>query len=224
MRALEVFCGTKSFSRECERAGMTVTTVDNRQKFDPTICTDVLTWDFTTHPPVDVLWGGIPCTLFSVASKCRDPERGNELALRFLEILKHFQGLNPNLLWGAENPWSSLLKKQTFMQGIPYSVCDYCQYGTKEENFGYRKRTIIFGNIPWTPKKCPGAGKCTEMVGNWHKAVAQHGKSTNSPPGIQKESFTQTQLYRMPPRLCRALVEAIGSTHAPLSSGSTTPI
>ena len=90
MRALEWFCGTKSFSRECERAGWEVTTVDNREKFSPTILADVLTWDYTTHPPVDVFWAGIPCTKYSIASHIRDPEAGNELAIKTLEILKHF--------------------------------------------------------------------------------------------------------------------------------------
>jgi hypothetical protein len=210
MKVLELYCGTKSFSKECEKVGWECTTVDNRSAFDPTILVDVLTWDYTTLPPIDILWAGIPCTKFSIASSCRDPEGGNVLALKTLEILKHFQELNPNLIYGFENPWSSLLKKQSFMQDIPWKKCDYCQYGSRDEdNMGYKKATIIWGNIPWTPKLCPGKGLCPEMVGSYHKEVAQHGIQKGTPPGIQKRNFTQTQLYRMPPKLCRDLVEAI---------------
>jgi hypothetical protein len=209
MRVLEVFCGTKSFSTECERIGWEVTTLDNRATFNPTICTDVLTWDYSTHPPIDVFWAGVPCTLYSNASFKRKPEVANELAVKTLEILKHFQDLNPNLYYGLENPWSSLLKQQTFMQGIPYRVCDYCQYASAEEGFGYKKRTVIFGNIPWTPKLCPGKGLCENMVGTYHKETAQQGIQRKPPAPLQKKTHTQTQLYRMPPRLCKDLVGAI---------------
>ena len=209
MRILEIFAGTKSFSRECEHAGWSVTTVDNRKQFEPTICEDVLTWDYTTHPPVDVFWAGIPCTLYSNASFNRKPEEANILALKTLEILKHFQKLNPNLIYGLENPFSSLLKRQTFMQDIPYKVCDYCQYAGVEEGFGYKKRTVIFGNIPWTPKLCPGKGLCVNMVGTFHKETAQQGIQRKPPHPLQKRTHTQTELYRMPPALCKDLVQAI---------------
>jgi len=47
------------------------------------------------------------------------------------------------------------------------------------------------------------------MVGQYHKECAQHGKQTKPPWPIQKKQYTQTDLYRMPPNLCRELVEAI---------------
>ena len=167
---------------------------------------DIMQWDYKSHPVPDILWCGCPCTTFSIASFKRKPEVGNILVKRTLEILEHYKKLNPNLIWAIENPWSSLLRKQDFMQGIPYKVCDYCQYG-----FPYRKRTIIFGNIEWNPKKCPGKGKCPEMVGQYHKECAQHGKQTKPPWPIQKKQYTQTDLYQMPPNLCRDLVEAIAT-------------
>ena len=206
LRVLELFCGTKSFSKACLERGWEVTTLDNAKKFDPDILIDIMDWDYKSHPPVDVFWAGTPCTTFSIASFKRDPKKGNLLAEKTLEILEHFKKLNPNLIWAIENPWSSLLRKQDFMQGIDYKVCDYCQYG-----FPYRKRTIIFGNIEWNPKKCPGKGKCPEMVGQYHKECAQHGKQTKPPWPIQKKQYTQTDLYRMPPNLCRELVEAIAT-------------
>ena len=49
------------------------------------------------------------------------------------------------------------------------------------------------------------------MVEQYHKECAQHGKQTKPPWPIQKKQYTQTDLYRMPPNLCRELVEAIAT-------------
>ena len=101
-------------------------------------------WDYKSHTLVDVSWSGTPCTTFSIASFKRKPEVGNILALEALEILELFKKLNPNLVWAIENPFSSIIRKQDFMQGIPYKVCDYCQHGCPSEGFGYKKRTILW--------------------------------------------------------------------------------
>ena len=132
-------------------------------------------WDYKSHPPVDVFWAGIPCTTFSTASTKPQPEVGNVLALRTLQILEHFQKLNKNIIWAIEIPKSSLLRKQSFMQGLPHKFVDYCQYSNPSEGFGYKKPTVIFGNIEWIPKTCPGTGKCANMQGIYHLEVAQRG-------------------------------------------------
>ena len=36
-------------------------TVDIDPEFEPTICADIMTWDYTCMGPVDVFWAGIPC-------------------------------------------------------------------------------------------------------------------------------------------------------------------
>ena len=210
VRCLELFCGTKSISKVCESRGWDVTTVDLLKKFNPTICCDIMEFDYESLGAFDYLHAGIPCTTYSIASCKRNPEVGNKLALQTLKILAHLLSKNPNMLWSFENPYSSLLKKQPFMSSLPYKVCDYCQYGTRDEdNMGYRKRTIIFCNFEWNSLKCPGRGECTQMIGNHHLEVAQHGIQTGTPPGIQKRNFSQTQLYRMPPKLCVAMVDGV---------------
>ena len=84
MRCIEVFCGTKSFTTQCERVGWDCTTLDNDAKFQPDILIDILKWDYTDFGPVDVFWSGTPCTLFSNASFKRDPVQGNVLAQKTL--------------------------------------------------------------------------------------------------------------------------------------------
>jgi site-specific DNA-cytosine methylase len=204
LKVLEIFAGTKSFTKECEKVGWECTTVDIDPKFEPSILIDIMQWDYKSHPVPDVLWCGCPCTTFSIASFKRKPEVGNVLVKRTLEIIEHYKKLNANLIWAIENPWSSLLRKQDFMQGIPYKVCDYCCYG-----FPYRKRTVIFGNIEWIPKLCPGKGKCEQMVGPYHLCTAQQGRQLLSRAPLQQETWTREELYRMPPELCRELVQAI---------------
>ena len=211
LQCLEVCCGTKSFSKACERVGWTCTTVDIDPKFEPTICTDIMTWDYTCLDVPDVFWAGIPCQFMSNASFKRDVKKGNEVALKVLEILEHFRNLNPNLLFGLENPHSSLLRKQDFMQEFDQKVLDYCCYATVPD-FGYKKRTVIFGNIPFQPKMCPGPGKCENMVGKYHLCTAQQGRQLLSRAPLQQETWTRTQLYRYPPKMCDHLVQAIRNT------------
>ena len=167
--------------------------------------------DYTCMDVPDVLWCGVPCTLYSNAGFKRDEKTANKLALKALEILEHFKKLNPNLYYGIENPHSSLLRKQDFMQGFEQRVLDYCQYATVPE-FGYKKRTVIFGNIPFKPRLCPGPGKCENMVGKYHFCTAQQGRQLKSRAPLQQETWTRNQLYRMPPRLCDDLVQAIQNT------------
>ena len=206
MKVLEIFCGTKSFSKECEQLGWDVTTIDNDSKFSPSICCDIMTWNYKEFPTPDVLWLGIPCTLYSNASFKRDPDKADELALKAIEILNYYRTQNPNLIYGIENPFSSLLRKRDFMQEFDQKVCDYCQYA-----FPYKKRTVIFGNIPFEPKLCPGPNKCEQMVGKYHLCTAQQGRQLLSRAPLQQETWTRTQLYRMPPDLCKDLVRAINT-------------
>jgi hypothetical protein len=220
VRCLEVFCGTSSISRECSNRGWEVITVDLLKKFNPTICCDIMNLDYESLGTFDYMHAGIPCTTYSIASCKRNPEVGNKLAIKTLEILDFLLSKNPSMLWSFENPYSSLLRKQPFMLGLPYKICDYCQYGTRDEdNMGYKKRTIIFGNFEWDARTCPGAGLCPEMIGRHHKEVAQHGIQAGTPPGIQKRNFSQTQLYRMPPKLCVAMCDGVaqqlGGAHTP---------
>jgi hypothetical protein len=208
MKCLEIFAGNKSFSKEAEKAGWHCTTVDNDPKFEPSILVDIMEWDYSDFGPIDVFWAGTPCTLFSNASFKRDPTKGNILAQKTLDILKHFQTLNPKLIWFIENPWSSLLKRQEGFRDLPFTKVDYCQYATVPD-FGYKKRTILWNNLKFQGKLCPGPGKCVNMVGKYHLCTAQQGRQLKSRAPLQQETWTRSELYRMPPALCEEIVQAI---------------
>ena len=90
-RMLDLFAGTGSVGRQFAEQGFEVISVDVNPKFNPTICCDVLTWDFRLVFPPDhfqVIACTPPCTEFSCAMT-RRPRRwdlADQLVLKALEI------------------------------------------------------------------------------------------------------------------------------------------
>ena len=115
MRLLELFCGTKSIGRVFEEYGFEVVSLDKDAKFGPTICEDILEWDYTIYPPVyfDVLWSSPECTQYSIArsnaTTPRDLDYADSLVLKTLEIIHYF---NPRAFFLA-NPASGHTRGST---------------------------------------------------------------------------------------------------------------
>ncbi len=90
---LELFCGTKSVGKVAEKRGYTVISLDNRPETDPTICADLLEWNYKDIQTPDFIWASPPCTTFSIAAHGLHRNKGNmegftEAARIGLEILK----------------------------------------------------------------------------------------------------------------------------------------
>ena len=69
MKTLELFAGSRSFSKVAERLGHEVYTTDNQdfEKIDQ-VC-DIFDFDLDKLPYIpDIIWSSPPCTSFSVAS------------------------------------------------------------------------------------------------------------------------------------------------------------
>ena len=75
--AILVLCsGTGSIDRAFERKGWDVVSVDWLAKFRPTLCVDVIDWDYRTAFPKDYfqfVWASPACTQFSIARTTRKP-------------------------------------------------------------------------------------------------------------------------------------------------------
>lgn len=168
MKILELFCGTKSFSKIAKRRGHEILTVDNDPQHNADITKDIL--EVTSQDildkfgQVDVVWASPPCTTFSVASIYRYWENGkpkNEKTLLGIRIVQKtiqlIQELQPKF-WIIENP-RGMLRKQDFMQSLPRSTVTYCQYGHKVQ-----KPTDLWNNISsWKPKAmCKPGSSCHE--------------------------------------------------------------
>jgi len=143
-RSLDLFAGTKSFSKIADEMGYETTTLDILEKFNPTICCNLMDWDYKSYPTgyFDIIWASPNCKDYSkmnfICNKMnKDLTESNNLLKKTLEIINYF---NPKY-WYLENPQTGKLKDQDFMLGLPYNDLDYCKYG-----YDYRKRTRVWNN------------------------------------------------------------------------------
>ena len=208
-KLLDLFTGTGSVARVAKELGYDVCTLDIDPKTNPTICADILEFDYTTlDDDFDVVWISCPCETFSAARRSnlgrmvkgeimtpetllRDTiEIGVPILRRCQELIRH---LNPRV-WFIENPYSGNMKNYIDLKPAIY---DYCMYG-----FNYRKRTAIWSNTQLNGKCCDKS----HLVNNRHPMVAigankkQQGQGGGSskagryaiPQGLIVELLTST--------------------------------
>ncbi len=173
LKSLELFCGTKSFTKSMLAIGASCIAVDNDPRFEPDICVDILTFTKSMLPRrwcPDVIWASPPCTGFSNAaggkywSRARGwwepvhPQGPYYLKLVYA-TLKIIRELKPRY-WFVENP-VSLLRNLPVLWGYPRQTITYCQYGQP-----YRKPTDIWTNCDiWIPRlACHRGDNCHEYV------------------------------------------------------------
>ena len=138
MKVLELFAGSRSFSKVAEKMGMETFTTDYKD-FDKIdyVC-DILDFDVSKIPfKPDVIWASPPCTTFSIAScsthwtpdkkpKTEKCLKGIEVVKKTLEIIQHFK---PKFYF-IENP-RGILRKLDVVKGLQRTTVTYCQYGDK---------------------------------------------------------------------------------------------
>lgn len=200
MRVLELFCGTKSFSKEAEKRGHKVITVDINPKFNPDINMDVLELPESClieffKGDFDVIWASPPCEQYSHAKRRgkRNIEYANMLVLKTLRIIN---ALKPKY-WIIENPQTGLLKSQDFMNHLPYTDVSYCKYGEH-----YRKQTRLWNNFGLVLKTCNK--NCRFMNGKKHIGSAGNGRKEYTDKNYKRE-----EKYRIPRRLCIDILNQI---------------
>tara|TARA_R100000315_G_C5178152_1_gene103147 strand:- start:48 stop:677 length:630 start_codon:yes stop_codon:yes gene_type:complete len=197
MKTLELFCGTKSFSKIANEYGYETLTLDFDNTFNPDIAKDIMDFyiqDLDGYRP-DIIWASPPCQKFSVAALGRnwnkedmtpkndDTKKAMQIVLKTVEIIKD---LKPKYFY-IENPRAMLRK----IGLIPYdySTVTYCQYG-----FHYMKPTDIWSNNKqWleVAKSCKNGMPCHEAAPRGSasgtqglKNAAERGKI---PPDLIKE-------------------------------------
>jgi len=197
---LDLCSGTGSVGDVFEQHGFTVVTVDNEEKFQPTILADILTWDyrnaFAPGIEFEVISCGPPCTEFSAAMTCRprNLELADRMVQKCLEIVDFFQPT----FWFLENPRTGLLKSRSYMKGIPFVDVDYCQFS----DWGYQKPTRIWGSpelrdLPCKlcdPRTCPN-------VGPRHNGGWAHKQVLGATPEVGVGRVPKKEQYQVPPKL-----------------------
>ena len=211
MRLLELFSGTGSIGRAFRDQGFEVTSVDIDPTSNPTICCDILEFDYRQFPPghFDVVWGSPPCTMYSrartTARKPRDLEGADALVKRTRDIIDY---IKPRF-WAFENVGSGLLPGRDVVAGLHCDYVTYCQYASGDFP-KYRKLTVVWHNLPWTPRPvCCKASPCEWLVDGRHPVSAQRAPAkaggVRRPTGQDRCSLAT--LYSMPPALCDELAE-----------------
>lgn len=174
MKTLELFAGSRSFSKVAERLGHEVYTTDNQdfEKIDQ-VC-DIFDFDVDKLPYApDMIWTSPPCTSFSVASighhwnkdntpKTEKAELGVAIVKKTIDIIEQLQ---PKY-WFIENPRGKL-RKLDFMQDFLRKTVTYCSYGDMRmkptdiwTNYDFTTRTMCFnGNKDCHHEPAPRGSK-----------------------------------------------------------------
>ena len=199
MNTIELFAGTKSFSKVADSLGWKTYTIDNDPKLNPDWCGDIMAWE-NPQGICDILWASPPCQGFSVAvigrnwnhdrtPKTESARKAMELVRRTMEIIDQ---LEPEY-WFIENPRGMLRKMEWFDEwvrskgGIRHTV-SYCQYGDTRQ-----KPTDIWTNCTqWTPRKmCSPGSSCHEAAPRGSRTGTQGLKNATVRGEIPPELFRE---------------------------------
>lgn len=201
MNTLELFAGSRSFSKVAEKLGHNVYTTDNQdfEKIDQ-VC-DIFDFDVDKLPYApDMIWTSPPCTSFSVASighhwnkdntpKTEKAELGVAIVKKTIDIIEQLQ---PKY-WFIENPRGKL-RKLNFMQDFPRKTVTYCSYGDMR-----MKPTDIWTNYDFTTRPM-----CFNGNKDCHHEPAPRGSRTGT-QGI-KGDYLRSQI---PPALFEDIFKEI---------------
>ena len=202
MKILELFAGTKSFSKVAEQLGHETFTVDIDPRFECDYTVDIMDFDFKNIPFIpDVIWASPPCTCFSVASigthwgggkRAYVPKTENAvMALKIVQQTLNIINAYPDCIYFIENP-RGVLRKLPVMEGLHRKTVTYCQYGDTR-----MKPTDIWTNSNWTPRPmCKNGDPC--------HVSAPRGSKTGT-QGLKGSILRSI----VPPELCLEILKSL---------------
>ena len=219
MKVLELFAGSRSFSKVAEKHGFSTYTTDFKpfDKIDQ-VC-DI--FDFDAHKMLvlfgipDIIWASPPCTYFSVASighhwnKDHTPKTENaKLGVKIVEetwkLIEIFKSLNPNLIWVIENPRGKL-RKLDLIPGKYIHTVWYCKYGDTRAKptdiWTNINEGNVFVNQGWIPKQCHRQDKIRDC----HHDIAKRGSHEGGTQGLKGDYLRSM----VPEKLCEELIQQI---------------
>ena len=218
MKVLELFAGSRSFSKVAEELGMETYTTDFSDFENIDLVKDILDVNATDIEKEfgvpDIIWASPPCTTFSVASlghhwtggkgayipktdKCRN---NIDVVKKSNSIIRYFLHKNPNLLYYIENPRGVLRKLDLMNWTTHRRTIWYCQYFSPEETIKRAKPTDIWTNdFNWIPRSV-----CKNGNPDCDHERAPRGSKTGT-QGL-KGNYERSIV---PSELCREILERI---------------
>ena len=205
MKVLELFAGSRSFSKVAEEFGYKTYCTDFKP-FDKInqVC-DIFDFDINKIPfKPNIIWASPPCYTFSVASighhwkgghrayipKTEKAKIGIKMVQETINIINE---LNPKYYY-IENP-RGLLRKLPVIQSVSLrrTVC-YCQYGDDRMH----PTAVWTNNFNWIPRSM-----CKNGNINCHHEPAPRGSRTGT-QGL-KGNYDRSIV---PSELCREILES----------------
>jgi hypothetical protein len=222
VKVLELFAGSRSFSKVAEEMGMETYTTDYKDFEGIDQVCDIFDFDYDKVGFVpDIIWASPPCRTFSIAScsthwtkdksyinefnqyykdkefipKTEDAEWGLRMVRKMKEIIAHYTDINPNVIFIIENP-RGLLRKMPEMKiyNLERKTIWYCQYGDTRA-----KPTDIWTNAPWIPRPV-----CKNGNPDCHHERAPRGSRTGT-QGL-KGNYERSVV---PEQLCEQILRSI---------------
>ena len=208
MKVLELFAGSKSFSKVAEQIGMKTYTTDYKDFYKIDYVCNILEFDVNKIPfKPDIIWASPPCTYFSVASighhwnkdhtpKTKEAVLGVKIVQKTLDIINHF---NPKFYF-IENPRGKL-RKLDVVKGIPRTTVCYCQYAEdrmKPTDIWTNNLFDVFNKKGWQPRTM-----CFNGNKNCHHQPAPRGSQTGT-QGIKGNYLRSI----VPKELCKEILNS----------------
>ena len=208
MKVLELFAGSRSFSKVAEEMGMETFTSDFK-KFDKIdYVVDILDFDVSKIPfKPNIVWCSPPCTYFSVASighhwnknhtpKTEQAKLGVKIIQKTLDIINF---LKPDFFF-IENPRGKLRKLEVVKE-IPRTTVCYCKYGEdrmKPTDIWTNHLKDCFNEKGWSPREM-----CFNGNKNCHHQSAPRGSQTGT-QGLKGNYLRSI----VPSELCKEILKS----------------
>lgn len=214
MKVLELFAGSRSIGKEAESLGYEVFSSDLKPFEGINYPVDILEFDISKVPfKPDIIWASPPCTTYSVAAISHHRPHNGEISdfakksdLIVQKVIEIIRELNP-YKWYIENP-RGMLRKQSFMVGLPRTTVWYCQYGdtrAKPTDIWTNNLRNLMNPEGWQPRKeCfNGNDKCHhDKQPRGYKAKKEAGALGKGTQGL-KNNYERSKI---PQELCREIL------------------